>query len=981
MTNDRWHQVTEIFHAAGRLSDGAAREAYLDDTCGHDPSLRADVEALLAGHDEAGSFGERALAVERSAAKHLSSGTRLGPHEILRLVGAGGMGEVYEARDTRLDRVVAVKVLPSEFGSDPERRARFVREAKTIAQLNHPHICTLYDVGRHEDTDYLVMELLDGETLAHRLVEGPLPIDEALRFGAEIADALATAHRIGVVHRDLKPGNIMLTKAGAKLLDFGLAKLKPPVGPGESTTQHEVTAEGAILGTLQYMAPEQLEGRETDARTDLFAFGAVLYEMLTGKKAFEGESQASLIGAILHTDPPPVSSLQPLAPMRLERLVRTCLAKDPDARWQSAGDLARELTWSRDDRASAPGRERDVAGATVGSRAGAAVRRLAWAGATVAVALLVVWQWNAGRNVSGPTLSGFEPLTSAAAAESHPSISPDGQEVLYQSSASGNMDIWLHRVGVEEPLNLTADSPVADSQPEWSPDGERIAFVSARAGGGIFIMGPTGEALKKITEFGRAPAWSPDGLRIAFHQGAIDQPGASLWTVDVETRTVQELGAEGGSPAWSPNGRWIAYSRRGFDIEVIAAEGGTPIKLTDDAGITENYPTWSPDGRFIYFTSDRGGTPNIWRVRIDPDTGQRAGDFEPLTLPATRVGSITIARDAPRVAYAVLAVRSSDYYRVPFDPAGGAIVGNAQRLTEDSRLYILHDPHPDGEQFVLQTREPAGTYGQNEELFVGRIGDAKLTQITVDGDVNRAPRWSPDGFRIAFSSNHGFGRMGTSNEAYEIFVFNPGTREYTRLTDMKRGRRNPPEGIPNEWMAWLPVWSEDGRRMAFVDNPGQNVYVIDPDVAWSEQTLERLPDPVGWSEDTLFLPGSWSAERGLLGCLGEPNTRGQADFSTMIPAAYDFRRQEYTMLSAIPGCRSTVWLRNGKVLLNFGTSVFLVDPADRSRRELFSIGMGSPSAKLSFDDRYIYYLEHRAEPQEIFTADLTGSGGERQERP
>src|SRR5712691_7080072 len=262
----------------------------------------------------------------------LATGSRLGPYEILAPIGAGGMGEVYKARDTRLERTVAVKVLPQHMSASSEVRQRFEREAKTISQLSHPHICALYDVGREGETEYLVMELLEGETLLDRLAKGPLPLEQTLRYGVEIADALDKAHRQGIVHRDLKPGNVMLTKSGVKLLDFGLAKAMSPVAPQSSLTalptQPGLTQEGTILGTFQYMAPEQLEGKEADARTDIFAFGAVLYEMATGRKAFSASSQASLISSIMSTDPPAISTVQPMSPPALDRVVKTCLAKD-----------------------------------------------------------------------------------------------------------------------------------------------------------------------------------------------------------------------------------------------------------------------------------------------------------------------------------------------------------------------------------------------------------------------------------------------------------------------------------------------------------------------------------------------------------------------------------------------------------------------------------------------------------------------------
>src|SRR5258705_1802473 len=281
----------------------------------------------------------------------VKTGTRFGAYEILTSIGSGGMGEVYRARDTRLDRIVAIKVLPTHLADRSDLRERFEREARTIASLNHPHICTLFDIGQQDGIDYLVMEYLEGETLVQRLLKGPLPLEQVLQCSIEISDALDKAHRKGVTHRDLKPGNIMLTKSGTKLLDFGLAKLKQEAAPANTelsqmpTMNDPLTAQGTIVGTLQYIAPEQLEGKEVDARTDIFAFGAVVYEMATGKRAFEGKSQASLIAAILEREPPTMSSLQPMTPPALDRVVKRCLAKETDERWQSANDLTNELKW------------------------------------------------------------------------------------------------------------------------------------------------------------------------------------------------------------------------------------------------------------------------------------------------------------------------------------------------------------------------------------------------------------------------------------------------------------------------------------------------------------------------------------------------------------------------------------------------------------------------------------------------------------
>ena len=334
----------------------------------------------------------------------LTAGTRLGPYQIADQLGAGGMGEVYRATDTRLDRTVAIKVLPEHLASDPQRRERFEREARAVSSLNHPHICTLHDIGEQNGTHYLVMELIEGQTLQQRLEKERLPVDQALEYAIQIADALDKAHRKGVVHRDLKPGNIMLTKsAGVKLLDFGLAKLKGDAGTVSPLSQMPtqdpstpLTAEGTIIGTLQYMAPEQLEGKEADPRTDIFAFGAVVYEMVTGKKAFDGASPASLIGAILKDVPPLVSDFQPISPTTLDRTVKKCLAKDPDGRWQSTGDLLNELKWVTEGSASVSTSTVEVGSKNRG--------RIAWIAATAVLVVLVVvlGRWYLGQVLEEP---------------------------------------------------------------------------------------------------------------------------------------------------------------------------------------------------------------------------------------------------------------------------------------------------------------------------------------------------------------------------------------------------------------------------------------------------------------------------------------------------------------------------------------------------------------------------------------------------
>jgi eukaryotic-like serine/threonine-protein kinase len=365
----------------------------------------------------------------------LTSGTKLGPYVIQSPLGAGGMGEVYRAKDTRLDRTVAIKVLPAHLSSDTALKQRLDREAKAISKLSHPHICTLHDIGHQDGVDFLVMEYLEGETLEQRLLKGPLPTEQTLRYAAEVADGLAKAHKLGITHRDLKPANLMLTKGGAKLMDFGLAKQSGAASLANALTemtadQAKLTSDGMIVGTFQYMAPEQLEGKEADARTDIFAFGELIHEMATGKPAFSGKSRASLIAAILTTEPPPITQLQPLTPLALERVVKKCLAKDPDERWQSASDLASELQWITSTSQS-------------GSTSAAPVKsswraNIPWwvVAALVVVLVLTVGAWMVGRWSAVEPQATFTRLTYQQGYISNARFAKDGQTVVYSAQWS-----------------------------------------------------------------------------------------------------------------------------------------------------------------------------------------------------------------------------------------------------------------------------------------------------------------------------------------------------------------------------------------------------------------------------------------------------------------------------------------------------------------------------------------------------------------
>src|SRR5882762_5393130 len=503
----------------------------------------------------------------------LSAGTKLGPYEIVAPLGAGGMGEVYRALDTRIDRTVAVKILPAHLSEKPEARERFEREARSISQLSHANICQLYDLGQQEGIHYIVMEFLEGETLASRLAKGRLPIEQVLRYGAEIAEGLDQAHRTGVVHRDLKPGNIMLTRAGAKLMDFGLAKTVASVAPqssGLSATltsadaSHPLTAEGTVMGTFQYMSPEQIEGKEADPRSDIFSFGAVLYEMASGRRAFDGKSQLSVASAILEREPEPISVVQPMAPPTLQHVVQGALLKDPEARWQSAGDIARQLRWIRSPESSA-------SAARPALPHQRSWERWIWATAVAALVGLVLWF--------------------AVFAQPHPRVV---------------------RAYLTPPPDAAFDFMGDFSgPPALSPDGTRVAFAArgVKEGNSIWMRRLDSAKADKLagTEGAYALFWSADGKFLGFFaDGKLKKISASGGPV---TNLAEAPNARGG--AWNQD-NIILYTPDYRDaLWKISAAGGTPAQVTNiDPGkhSTHRWPTFLPDGKhFLFYATNHAG--------------------------------------------------------------------------------------------------------------------------------------------------------------------------------------------------------------------------------------------------------------------------------------------------------------------------------------------------------------------------------------
>ncbi|MBI2683401.1 MAG: serine/threonine-protein kinase [Acidobacteriales bacterium] len=682
----------------------------------------------------------------------ISSGTKLGPYEIQSAIGAGGMGEVYMATDTRLERTVAIKVLPSHLSSNPDFKARFDREAKAISGLQHPNICVLHDVGSQDSVDFLVMEYLEGETLAARLDRKPLAQDEVLKIGIEIADALDKAHRSGIIHRDLKPGNIMLTKGGAKLMDFGLAKPQTFAGSQSgapafsaavtmTTPQSPITMAGTVVGTVQYMSPEQIQGVEADARSDIFAFGAVLYEMVTGKKPFSGKTQLSVAGAILEKDPEPISTLQPLAAPALGHVIERALAKDPADRWQSASDIKQELRWISEG------------GSKVGVPAAARVsrkqrERLAWVTAgilgLVALVLGVGYVMRAPETpriyrttIVGPERQGIDPAGVA--------LSADGSKLAFVAAGeSGAIQLWVRALD-----SLTAQ-PLSGSDgasfPFWSPDGKRIGFF---AQGKLKVIEAGGGGVQTLTNAtdGRGGSWSKDGT-ILFAPA----PNSQIYRIsaaggDPVAVTKFESGTQGSHrwPEFLPDGRHFLYftflptsvtggGNQGGTIFVASMDSDQRTKLVD-ADAAGRYSNGS-----LLFVREGNLMAQGFDVKSLKMTGEAALVAEQVNTDVRGIASFTLSSKGELVYCQGAQAASSDL--VWFDRAGkrGEIVDSG--FFQDA--YIA----PDGKKVAAAK---IGTDG-HLDLFLYDLERKTQSQFTFSKTRDDDPTFSPDGSMIVFDS-------------------------------------------------------------------------------------------------------------------------------------------------------------------------------------------------------------------------------------
>jgi eukaryotic-like serine/threonine-protein kinase len=948
MDTKRWARIDHLLDQAMERPP-ETRAAFLAAACAGDDELLREVESLLAAHSHSESFLDTpALDL---VARHLAGeghgslvGKRLGSYEVISVLGIGGMGEVYLAHDDRLKRKLALKLLPRQFTRDTERVRRFEREARAASALNHPNIITVYDIGQMAETYFIAAEYVEGKTL-HELIERyPLRAKDTIDICLQVANALAAAHASGLVHRDIKPENVMVRPDGyVKVLDFGLVKLTERGSPEQKSNPDDPhrTTPGTVLGTVAYMSPEQASGIEVDHRSDLFSLGVLMYELLTGVLPFKGNSTASILDAIVHHQPAPLTSLSDGANPEMERIVNRALEKDRDLRYQTAGDFRAELKRLKRELDSAPSESGPVTARPKEPKPLEAALSKPLLVVTTAILILaaLAWIWlRSGRGETEPSpWLGVRStqVTDFPQAEFSPSLSPDGNTIVYARRSESDWDIFAQRVGGYNAQNLSENCSDDDTQPAFSPDGAYIAFRSERDGGGVFVMGASGESVRRLSDRGPAyqPAWSPDSQEVIYTEERFRDPRDRmvaphrLWAVNTKTLEKRLIStSDVVQPQWSPNGFRFAYwasdlsSQR--DIWTMSTRGDSLVRVTNDAATDWN-PMWSTDGKHLYFVSDRSGGMQLWRVAIDERSGRALSAPELVPTPSTFSQHISLSRDGKRLAYVNVRLERN-LYRVKIDSSRERVTGQPEAQTQGSRQGMDLDLSPDGERLVYTTL----TNGREDLAILNSDGSGEPRWLTDDEYKDRGPRWSPDGKRIAFYS--------TRSGNFDVWLINADGTGLRRLTDAGDNK------------AFTPLWSPDGKRLTFTNNKGET-QIIEVDKRWSDQTPQRLNpyhDP-----PVQFWPAAWSSDGHKI--LGGSDLDGKS----LSPAIYSFETGRLDKIADV-GSSSMAWLQdNRRALFQVEGTVFIIDTTTKRQRLFFS---SAPDRiigfRLSRDNRLLYYI-------------------------
>lgn len=956
-------EIEEIYHQALQFQTAAERERFLRESCGDDGELRREIDSLLSFDEPAQNFIESppedlaASFLNRVSTNNLI-GQTFNQYRIIERLGEGGMGEVFLAEDTKLERKAALKLLPPQYADSPERKRLFEKEARAVSALNHPNILTIFSVEQNEQYNFIATEFVDGQTLSEKIRENKLSAREIIDIALQIADALNAAHSVGIIHRDIKPANIIIRRDGyAKILDFGLAKLIQ-TRDAESEKQNEndgVFAQSSekngqvaapnenlsgVMGTVNYMSPEQASGLPVDARSDIFSFGVVFYEMLAGSQPFGGETNSEISEARINKNPPLLEKLKPEIPPKLSRIVARAIEKKPENRYQTIAELSRDL------RKVKQSFESESSDKTSPSKQKPRPSKLFIMLVTTLIVAATVYFLFVNRvtpNQTAPPKNFiYTQLTSQSGEELFPNLSPDGKSLLYSGRAGEKFDIFLQRIDGSDTANLTANSKSDNKQAVFSPDGLRIAFRSDRDGGGIFIMDADGKNVRRISDGGFYPNWSPDAKEIVSCKYDFVQPGerpdmpSELWRINVETGDRQTvIKQDAVQPNWSPNGKWIAFwGLRGVqrDIWITSANGGAePISITDDAANDWN-PIWSPDGKYLYFASDRNGSMNFWRVAIDEDSGKVSGNPEAVTVPSSYSQFFSFGRQGNFV----FAQSSIDLnlWRADFDSVNET-VNKIIQITTDTRIKTDPSISPDEKSMVF-----ASVGSQNEDIYLANSDGGNIRLLTNTAYKERLPVWSPDGQKIAFLSNE-------SGKVFEGWIMNPDGSSLRKITT---------DTTPS---AIIPVWSPDGKSLLFSVTKTFPL-IFDPDKNSDQQTPTPLPAEKG---KISFMATSWSTDgRKLAGWTTDTDSAKQHI------TIYDFTSQQYRDLTNIGGF--AVWLAdNRRLVFCSEDKIFLLDTQTKKLKELLSVKPNIiDSIAITKDNGAIYYSVKKRE-SDIWLAD------------